>query len=189
MNIALSILITILCIELGILHGLSLQSVLFCIEDCQKERQCYVEIVTLISIFHVDFTLSDIEPVANWNALYNMRNLIHIFIPCQLDENLAKTTLEYPNLKKYLREKKNKIDYKILVKHNKGSKLSEVVIHKACYGSSESQWWHKHRFLVPLIEYMWYVRKILVPIKGFHIRRWDSSYLINFWNYSQKLII
>jgi hypothetical protein len=101
-----------------------------------------------------------------------MRNLIHIFIPCQLDENLAKTTLEYPNLKKYLREKKNKIDYKILVKHNKGSKLSEVVIHKACYGSSESQWWHKHRFLVPLIEYMWYVRQILIPIKGFHIRRW-----------------
>jgi len=57
MNITLSILITILCIELGIL----LQSVLYCIEDCQ----CYVEIVTLISIFHVDFTLSDIEPVAN----------------------------------------------------------------------------------------------------------------------------
>ena len=154
MNITLSILITILCIELGILHGLSLQSVLYCIEDCQKERQCYVEIVTLISIFHVDFTLSDIEPVANWNALYNMRNL---------DENLAKTTLEYPNLKKYLREKKTNWQYKILVKHNKGSKLSEIVVHKACYGSSESQWWHKHRFLVPLIEYMWYVRKILVP--------------------------
>ena len=34
-----------------------------------------------------------------------MRNLFHIFIPCQLDENLAKTTLEYPNLKKYLRQK------------------------------------------------------------------------------------
>jgi hypothetical protein len=38
-----------------------------------------------------------------------MRNLIHIFIPCQLDENLAKTTLEYPNLKKYFREKKTKL--------------------------------------------------------------------------------
>ena len=60
------------------------------------------------SIFHMDFTLSDIEPVANWNVLYTMRNLINIFIPYQSDENHSKTALEYPNLKKYLREKKTK---------------------------------------------------------------------------------
>ena len=53
---------------------------------------------------------------------------------------LKNDLLEYPNQNKYFFEKREKNQqYKKMVKHNKGSKLSEVVIHKACYGSSESQ--------------------------------------------------
>jgi hypothetical protein len=41
------------------------------------------------------------ELVENLHVLYNTWNWIHIFIPCQSDENLSKMTLEYPNLNKY----------------------------------------------------------------------------------------
>ena len=75
------------------------------------------------AIFPVNFTSSSLpERNENIHVLYNIWNWIHIFTPCQLDENLSKTTVEYPNQQKYSR-----IETKIINNCKKTTKNQNLV--------------------------------------------------------------